>query len=363
MQENNSIILHDYYETADGGGRLALILAQAIEADLAYGFKVPNHPYFLGDFAIGKEYSLDSYSGIQGWRQFKLAKKFSNKTSFLADYDLAVYSGFYAPLAVQNHLSGKNVFYCNTPPRFIYDQRDFYLSQIPFWQRPLLIGLINYLQPRYEAAVQKMDVVISNSKNVQARVKHFLNLDTEVVYPPCEIEKYRNIGQEDFYLSTARLDPLKRVDLVVQAFVSMPEKKLVVISEGPEIAKIKRLANGAENIEILGRVSEEKLVDLMGCCIATIYIPREEDFGLSPVESMAAGKPVIGVAQGGLLETIEDGITGILMQPDPGLDEIVQSVEQLTSEAALGMRSGCEERAKLFRQEVFEEKMRGILNF
>ncbi len=296
-------------------------------------------------------------------QQYALAKAFANKTTFLDDYDLAVYSGFYAPLAVQKHLSGKNIYYCHTPPRFIYDQRDFYLSQIPFWQRPLLKGLINYLQPRYEAAVREMDVIVTNSKNVQARIKQFLGYDSEVIYPPCEIERFRNRGQEDFYLSTARLDPLKKVDLVVQAFLSMPEKKLVVISEGSESLKIRKVAQLAQNITVLGRVSEEKLIDLMGRCIATIYIPRDEDFGMSPVESMAAGKPVIGVAQGGLLESISDGTTGILMRPNHGLEDFIQTVKNLTPEAALSMRTACEERAQMFRKEIFVDKMKAILDF
>ena len=97
------------------------------------------------------------------------------------------------------------------------------------------------------------------------------------------------------------------MDLIVKAFKKMPDKRLVVVSGGADMPGIKQIAEESPNIEVLGWISEARLCDLMGRCIATIYIPRDEDFGISPVESMAAGKPVIGVQEGGLLETVGGG--------------------------------------------------------
>jgi glycosyltransferase involved in cell wall biosynthesis len=151
-----------------------------------------------------------------------------------------------------------------------------------------------------------MDIIVTISETVRKRIRRFLRHDSQVIYPPCETERFRFLDQENFYLSTARLDPLKRIDVIVRAFLKMPEKNLVVVSGGSEIRKIKEAAEEAKNIQVLGWVNEERLIGLMGKCIASIYIPRDEDFGLSPVESMAAGKPVIGVREGGLLETISD---------------------------------------------------------
>ncbi len=136
---------------------------------------------------------------------------------------------------------------------------------------------------------------------------------------------------------------------------------MVVVSDGPEFAMIKKKAQGMQNITIKGRVNDDELADLIGNCIGTIYIPRDEDFGMSPVESMAAGKPVIGVAEGGLLESVVDGETGLLMPGDPTVDDIIHAVAHLTQKKALGMREKCESRAQLFREEVFVEKMKKIL--
>jgi len=285
---------------------------------------------------------------------------FRNKTSFLNNYRQAIYSGFYSPLAMINHQRGSNVYYCHTPPRFIYDQRDFYSSRLPFLQRPLLGWFIGYLKPLYEAAIASMDIIIANSENVRARIHTYLGKDALVVYPPCDTDSFIWRGQADYYLSTARLDVLKRVDLIIEAFIRMPDKKLIVTSEGNDYARLKKLAGKRENILFTGLVTEEKLRDLTGNAIATIYIPRDEDFGMSPVESMAAGKPVIGVREGGLMETVVHGETGMLLSPEINREEIIDAVSALTPARALHMRSACEERAQLFSQDLFLDKMRDL---
>ena len=356
-----NIILHDYFENVEGGGRLSCVLAKALHADLAYGFKVKNHPYFQEGSLQCTEYPLMPFTSIPIWRQFLLAESFKKKTDFLSGYSTAVYSGFYAPLAVDNHTNGRNIYYCHTPPRFLYDQKNYFFSLIPFWQRPVLSLFNSYFRPRYERAVKKMDCIVANSENVRQRIKYYLGLDAVVVYPPCDTEKFKWRGQQNYYLSTGRLDKLKRVDLVVDAFRRMPDKKLVVVSDGPEFAMIKKMAPQVKNISIKGRVNDDQLAELIGNCIGTIYIPRDEDFGMSPVESMAAGKPVIGVAEGGLLESVVDGETGFMVPGDPTVDDITHAVAQLTQKKALGMRETCESRAQLFREEVFVEKMKKIL--
>ncbi len=352
-------VLHDYFENAEGGGRLALLLAKELQADLIYGFKATSH-IFSADFpSLKNQFPLSRNITIPLLRQCLLGYAFSHKTALLSTYDKVIYSGWYSPLAVKNSShKGLNVYYCHTPPRFIYDQKEFYFSQLPFCYRPLLKSFIRYLQPRYEDALAKMDVIITNSENVRKRIQKFLGMDAVVVFPPCNVDRYSWRGCEEYYLSTARLDPLKRVDLIVKAFVKMPEKKLIVASGGSEMSKLKKLAHGCNNIIFTDWVEEEYLLELIGNAIATIYIPKDEDFGLSPIESMAAGKPVIGVEEGGLCETILDGRTGILISSPPGEDDIVGAVRGMTVQKAQSMRYSCEEHAAKFRKEIFLNKMK-----
>lgn len=355
------IVLHDYFERADGGGRLSTLLVKGLDADLCYGFARLPHPFVQGTLQNPQEKDLKVFSKIPLWRQFELARTFENHTTFLKSYETVIYSGFYTPLAIKQHLQGKNILYCHTPPRFIYDQKDFYLQSIPFVLRPLLNAFTNWLQPRYEKAVQQMDIVIANSENIKRRIKRHLNVEATVIYPPCEIERFTWKKAEDYYLSFGRLDPLKRVSRVVEAFLKMPDKKLLIASDGEEFLKIKQQIKNANNITLLGNVDEQTLLDLISRCIATIYIPKEEDFGMSPIESMAAGKPVLGVAEGGLLETILHGETGFLLPPDPSVEMIIEGVKQLTSQRALEMRENCEKQAQQFSVDRFLSEIKRVI--
>lgn len=357
------IVLHDFFEIKGGGERLVLTLAKALDFDLCFGFWTKNsYDKKLSLKGIKHVYDLNAQTSIIGWRTIKQMQAFAKKTAcFLPQYDVAIYSGVDAPLAVFNHLKGTNIFYCHTPPRFIYDKKEFYLSLYPFPLKWIMHLLIRYIQPRYEAAVKNMDLIIANSQNVKTRIKKYLGLDSTLIYPPCDTQKFKFLGQKNYYLSTARVDPLKRVDIIVKSFLKMPDKNLIVISGGSDLPKIKKIAQRAKNIKILGWVSEEKLIELMGYCIATIYIPRDEDFGISPVESMAAGKPVIGVKEGGLMETIVDGETGILIPPDPDEEDIIRGVSILTPKLALSMRRACEQRAELFDKKNFIEQMKRVV--
>ncbi len=357
-----TIMLHDYFKTMEGGGRLSLILAQRLGTDLGYGFKTRVHPYFDVYRLAGRQFDLGIIGDLAGWRNIALIHGFTHRTDFLKNYGAVVYSGFYAPMAIHNHPQGKNIYYCHTPPRYIYDQHDYYRLQYPVWSHPLIDALIAYHRPRYEAAVRRMDCVVTNSKNVKERIKTYLGLDASVVYPPCEIEKFKWIDQKDYYLSMARLDPLKRVHIIVDAFGNLPNHKLIVISDGPERKTIEKRAAGHDNITVMGPVSDAVYRQLIGNCIATVYLPKDEDFGMSPVESMAAGKPVIGVRSGGLLESIIDQETGMLIDPDPTVTDVMDAVKCMDRRTCKTMRTACLDRAAHFDGRLFISRMRNLLN-
>ena len=358
---NSLIILHDYFETAEGGGRLCLTMGRAIGADLVYGFKAKNHPFFQVGYGPGREYGLNAQSRLRVWKQFRLIRAFSRKTQFLNAYQIAIFSGSYSVCAAKNHSSGKNIYYCHTPPRYMYDQKDTFMVQAGPFGRPILKKFIRNYRPIYEDALNRMDLILTNSQNVRVRIKKYLGLDSVVVYPPCETKKFKNLGQKNYYLSTARLDPLKRVDMIVQAFLKMPGKNLVIVSGGPDEVRIKRMAENALNIKVMGMVDENRLLKLLGECIATIYVPKDEDFGMSPVESMAAGKPVLGVNEGGLLETIVHEQTGYLIPANPHVEDLIKGIKFLNEEKSLSLREYCIQQAKKFDRKIFIDRLREYL--
>jgi len=349
------LIFHDYFEALEGGGRLCSILAQALQADVGYGFARTGHP-FVTPLTTRKR-DLRAFSRIPLWRQWKLARHCEFRAHFVRDYRSVVYSGFYTPLAIGLRDAGRNILYCHTPPRFIYDQRAFYQAQLPPILRPMLAAFAQDLQPRYEQAVQAMDRIIANSRNIQQRILHYLHLPSEVIYPPCDTQQYAWLGDQGYFLSTARLDPLKRVDHIVRAFLTLPDQQLVVTSGGPQAKILRKLAQNAPNIHFTGWVQERQLRDLIGHARATIYLPKDEDFGMSPVESMAAGKPVIGVNEGGIPESVMDGETGILLQAPCTPAQIAAAVRMFSAQKAAQMRRACEQRAHAFRRERFVAAM------
>ncbi|EGV15955.1 glycosyltransferase [Thiocapsa marina] len=269
-----------------------------------------------------------------------------------------VYSGSVAPLAALHSNVTRSFYYCHALPRFIYDLRDYYMRALPHWQRPLLSALIQYIQPRYEKAISRIHALIANSENVRSRILRYLGRDSVVIHPPCDTKGFTWLESGDYFLSTARLEPYKRVDLVVSAFLQMPECKLVVASGGSDESRLFRMAENAPNIRFVGWQSAGALRELIGRSRATIYIPLDEDFGMSPVESMAAGKPVIGVAEGGLLETVLPEETGFLLGPKDLEQQLMDTVRNTTPEHFQNMRSECEERAKQFSSERFVSAIR-----
>lgn len=313
---------------------------------------------------------LTSFTRITGWQSIKTILAFKYKTRFLSAYQQVIYSGIYSPVAIKHHQQGNNIYYCHTPPRFVYDLKDYYLQQASGWQKPLLKLLGLYVKYQYEKSIAQMDIIIANSENVRQRIKQYLGCEARVIHPPIAVEQFNWIEQRDYYLSTARVEPYKRVELIVRAFMGLPDKELVIASAGSDLKRLKALARGYSNIRFTGWCTLEQIQKLIGSCLATIYIPRDEDFGMSPVESMAAGKPVIGVAEGGLLETIVHEETGLLIKTDqiqtekaePDEQLLIKAVNSMTAQKALTMRQACESRAQLFKTELFIEKMKNILS-
>jgi len=256
-------------------------------------------------------------------------------------------------LAVHQYPSAKNIFYCHTPPRFVYDKRQHYFSDLNVLKRQAFKALLSWFQPKYESAIAKMDVVLTNSNYVKQRIHNSLQIDANVIYPPCDTQHFKWKGSGDYFLSTARHDQLKRIDSIIKAFKLMPDKKLVVASGGSMTGELKKLAADSPNISFTGWLDETQLLNLLGHCLATIYLPIDEDFGMSPVESMSAGKPVICSDHGGLLESVLDQQTGFFVENDNLVNDLIKKVNRLDINYATSLRSNCEMRAKDFDTTTF----------
>lgn len=355
------LLLYDFLQAKGGAEALSLELCNNVPGiDLLVSY-VDSQNFPNLEIDNGKIMSLGLSVRHPVLQAIWVSRAFSNLKIDLTQYHKILFSGSYAPLAALNRDTRSNYLYCHTPPRFVYDLKQHYLDAIPFWQRPALRALVKWFQPQYESAIERMDVIIANSENVKSRIKRYLNREAEVVYPPIKTDDFKWIKEGDYYLSTARLEPYKRVDLIVKAFLQMPNRKLIVASGGSQLEALKNLANGADNITFTGWTSFEQLKLLIGESLATIYIPKDEDFGMSPVESMAAGKPVFGVAEGGVKETVLEGFNGFLLPENPTEIDLEALVNSVDDSLLRKMKNDCIEFSKAFDSRVFVNKMKNYL--
>lgn len=271
-------------------------------------------------------------------------------------YDTAIISGIFAPLITPNIKAKKIIYYCHTPPRFLYDLKDHYKNSLsPI--HGLLLGAFSVVYKRlYENAFQYIDTVLANSKNVQSRLSHYLGVDSEVVYPPCDTS-YEGKESKGYFLSTARLEPYKRVDMIVEAFMQMPEKQLIVMSGGSLLDALKEKASNHPNITFTGWVEESQKRELIARCEATIYIPKDEDFGMSPVESISAGKAVIGVDEGGMRETVKHEQNGFLCNSEDIEKQLILYSDLVSRKKDFQIINS----QISFNRESFVEKMESLL--
>lgn len=354
-------IVHDYLQVNGGAERLVGMLAEHLPyAALAVS---GIHRHYRAGHPVSDTSTVVDLGRHMGWlpRVPRALLTFSRRQPMLRGAEWVIYSGIYAPLAAVRQKGGRRLLYCHTPPRFAFDRCDEYLQRAPAVVRPLLRLSIARYRSAYLRAVRAMDDVLVNSSHVRERLRQQTGVEARVVYPPVDTGRWRCLGQGGYYLSVGRLEPNKRIDRIVQAFLTMPEQKLIVASGGSELDRLRRLAGGASNIEFTGWLDDDHLAERIGRAIAVIYIPRDEDFGMSAIEAMAAGKPVIGVNEGGLGESVIDGHTGVLLPANPSPAVIAGAVRRLSASAAAGMRPACEARAREFSAPAFIDAIRALI--
>ena len=212
--------------------------------------------------------------------------------------------------------------------------------------------------------IKKFDLILTNSINTANRLKHFTWKDSQVLYPPVKLNEFKWKSNGDYYISVSRLSSAKRIDHIVEAFLELPDKKLIVIygENDPQKEEIFNLASGAKNIQFVTCPQNVGFTDYIANSIAWICIPIDEDFWMVPLESMAAWKPVIWVKEWWLKETIIDGKTWFLIPEWAPVPDLIEAIKFMTPEKCLSMREACEKRARDFSYKEFERNLKEFVN-
>jgi len=275
----------------------------------------------------------------------------------LRGYDLVISSESGPAKGVLVPSAAKHVCYCHTPMRYLWELYPAYLNEwtTSAWKRALMRPVARNLRLWDFASAARVDDFVANSENVRRRIWKTYRRESLVIHPPVAVKTFVNRPPEDYFLAVSELVPYKRLDYAVRAFAGNG-RRLRIAGDGPEYKRLQRQSGG--KVEFCGRVSDADLRELYARCRAFL-LPGEEDFGISTVEALASGKPVIALGRGGALETVPE-FGGVLYDQasEAGLDRALADFEGI--EADIRPRD-LQAWAAQFSEQRFQEKMRRIL--
>ena len=245
----------------------------------------------------------------------------------LRKYDLIISSSYCVAKGVLTHAGQIHICYCHSPVRYAWDLYFQYLDESGLNKKTPKALYAKHILHRLRIwdiiSTNRVDHFISNSNYIQNRIFKVYRREAKTIYPPVLVKDFNIQTKENYYFTCSRMVPYKKIDVIVEAFSKMPDKKLIVIGSGPDRQKIEKLKT--PNIEILGYQPFPVLKDYMEKAKAFIFA-AEEDFGIVPVEAQACGTPVIALGKGGSLETVTDRKTGLFFYKQTS-DAIIESVK------------------------------------
>ena len=284
----------------------------------------------------------------------------------MTGYDLVISSSHAVAKGVLVGPDQLHVCYCHTPVRYAWDLQHQYLKEagltsgLKSW---LVRWVLHKLRIWDSRTANGVDGFVANSQFIGRRIQKAYRRPSRVIYPPVDVDRFAFCqDKDDFYLTASRMVPYKMLPLLVQAFAQMPERKLVVIGDGPDMALCKRLATS--NVQLLVYQSNAVLMQTMQRARAFVFA-AVEDFGITPIEAQACGTPVIALGRGGALESLRgpdhaDPTAVFFQEQTP--QAIVDAVRRFESEEGQRIRpEACRQNAQRFNPERFREEFKAFV--
>lgn len=274
----------------------------------------------------------------------------------IKNYDLLITSSHCVAKGITKEKNIPNISYCHTPMRYLWLMTDeyFQIKKNPV-AKIIFSKMANSLKSWDLASNKNIDLFIANSETVRDRISRFYGRSSDVIYPPVDTNQF-SISQkiEDYYLVVSAWVPYKKIDLAIRAFIQLGYP-LIIVGRGPEEATLKKLTGERKNIRFLDWQTPKNLSQLFCHCKAFIF-PGEEDFGITPVEAMASGRPVIAFARGGALETVTPE-TGIFFNEQTP-EALIEAVLKFESERDRFHSEEIRKHALKFDKSVFKRKLK-----
>ncbi len=347
-------IFHDYFDEIGGAEITLLYLAKGINATIFTTNISGNKIRELGFddvkiVSIGKVPKIKHLKQISTMLRFYFLKK--------EGFDLYILGGPYSIYISKKHKPC--LWYCFSPLRGLYDLRYFKKDILsPVKQ------VVKIVQMFFDkSAVSSIQDIITPSVTVQKRVLKYYKRSSKIVYHPVSIDDFKFKPPKGYWLSVQRIDPYKRIGMQIEAFSKLPEEKLIIVGGASDANRkyfelLKKKA--PKNVIFAGAVfNRNKLAKLYSNCIGLIATSKDEDFGMTPVEAMASGKPAIAPNEGGYKETIIDGVTGKLVG-NIDVDKLVMAIKEVGKNPE-SYKNACLKQSKKFDTKIFVKKMRQMI--
>ena len=354
-------LVHEWFTTLAGSERVVEQFCDIFpEADLFAIYaerELVARTSFLRDRRLRTSFIEHLPGTARHFRNYLMLMPLAVEQFDLSPYELVISSNHAAAKGVLTGPDQLHISYVHTPIRYAWDLQHQYLREsglttgLKGWLAKWMLHKMRIWDYRTAAGV---DHFVANSRYIARRIQKVYGRRADVVYPPVDVERFTaGARKDDFYLAASRLVPYKRMDLVVRAFATMPERRLVVIGDGPEREKL--AAHATPNVELLGYQPFPVLKDLLERARAFVFA-AEEDFGIVLVEAQAAGTPVIALGKGGALETVkgldDDEPTGVFFARQE-VGDLVEAVKRFEAEEARFLPEHCRRNALRFSAERF----------
>ncbi len=305
-------LVHDYLIQDGGAERVLMALHEMYPEAPVYTLlhdRGRANPVFK-DWDVKTSFLQSLPGGLRRYQWMLPLMPTATESYNLSEYDVVISSSSAFAKGVVTRPETLHISYCHTPTRYLWTDSLSYVEElrVPRLVKGILPALLSYLRLWDRMAADRVGAFVANSETVADRIRKYYNRDAAVIHPPVDVESfYISPKAGNYYLAGGRLVSYKRFDIAVKAF-SQLGIPLKIFGEGPELPRLRAMAK--PNITFLGRVTEQEKKDLYSKCVAFLH-PQIEDFGITAVEAMASGRPVIAYSRGGALETVSPGTSGI----------------------------------------------------
>lgn len=273
-------------------------------------------------------------------------------------YDLVISSNSAFAHGIKTNGKTKHICYCHSPMRYAWDYCHEYPKGKSYFMKLTIAKILHPIRQWDYLKSDRPDLIIANSKNVQKRIQKYWRKKSQVIYPPVNTKRFKaNSSDEDYFLIISALTPFKKIDIAIRAFNKL-NRKLIIIGDGAQKKWLQSIAK--KNIDFMGRKTDEVTKEYLENCRALIF-PGEEDFGITPVEAMAAGKPVIAYKKGGVTESVQEGKSGLFFN-ELTVKSLSKAIEKFMLNESQFKSKSIKKNSERFDESIFEKEIKKVVN-